>query len=138
MAFFAAIQISELLPRNKVSKQGILLQDVQVLDKAVQLLIRKCKTDQMGAGNVGKSYLPSKLAIYFLIHEDGSSLFQISSVLKKCLVVFGQGLKITSQSFTIGAATEAAWGCFSDATIKHIGMWSSKSFKIYVRPHLSF
>lgn len=152
--FFGALRIGELVAPNRSSVASLRLSDVFLSDVCLKLFIQRSKTDQLGKGvwislfpvssplcplKVVRDYLavrPSCLGS-FLLHLDGSVLmrFQFSAILKKSLVALNLGhLKITSHSFRIGAATEAAkFGLHSDA-IKRIGRWESDRFKIYVRP----
>lgn len=75
----------------------------------------------------------------FLIHRDGTflSVYQFVQVFRKVLAQLGHGaLDFSSDSFRIGAVTEAArWGLSPDA-VKRIGRWESARYRVYVRPHL--
>ncbi|XP_075707761.1 uncharacterized protein LOC142742159 isoform X2 [Rhinoderma darwinii] len=157
LMFFAALRISELVAESKVSVPGLSFQDVSCKIDHVLLLLKKSKTDQLGKGRLVRinqfsgsvlcpvsnvkhwlSIRPS-LGVAFLIHQNGDQLsrFQFNSVLKKCLKSLKlEHLKISSHSFRIGAATEAAQLGIDEGIIKRIGRWESNRFKLYVRPDL--
>lgn len=48
LAFFGAVRLSELLPSNKLSPAGLLLQHVEVMDAGIKLFISLSKTDRIG------------------------------------------------------------------------------------------
>lgn len=50
LAFFGAICISELLPRNKKFSAGILFQHIVISETRLQIFIPHSKTDQTGKG----------------------------------------------------------------------------------------
>ncbi|XP_075692255.1 uncharacterized protein LOC142659722 isoform X1 [Rhinoderma darwinii] len=157
LMFFAALRISELVAESKVSVPGLSFQDVSCKIDHVLLLLKKSKTDQLGKGRLVrinqfsgsvlcpvsnvKHWLSIRLSlgVAFLIHQNGDQLsrFQFNSVLKKCLKSLKlEHLKISSHSFRIGAATEAAQLGIDEGIIKRIGRWESNRFKLYVRPDL--
>lgn len=158
LMFFAALRISEMLPSNKHSFDGLLVSEVLFAVDKVQIFIRKSKTDLVGKGcwlnllACGDSVIcpvlilnkyfsgRPKFGSHFLVHLDSSPLtkFQFSSVLKLCFSHLGlSSFKFSSHSFRIGAATEAARLGLSDSVIMRLGRWESSRFNIYIRPNLS-
>lgn len=137
---------------------GILFQDVYIASGSLSIFLRQSKTDRLGKGcwitlqsAAGNVFCIVELVCqylllhpagssYLLVHADGKPLtvYQFKAVLKKCLFKLNLGhLHITSHSFRVGAATEAAKYGFNDM-IKHVGRWNSKCFCSYVCPNVSF
>lgn len=121
------------------------------------MFIRRSKTDQLGKGAWISLFLLHKSLIcpikalnyYFSIHpihfgslfilQDGSVLtrYQFNLVLKKSLVALNlDKFRITSHSFCIGAATEAARLGLNSELIRKIRRWEPGRFQLYVRPNL--
>lgn len=144
LAFFGALRISELLPKNKKVVVGLLKHNVIVSETGIRLFIPVSETDRLGKG----SWVPLRqcgdvdiwpvrvingyLAVRpigegnFLIDADGSPLtqYQFNYILKACLQKFNlHQFKFTSHSFRIGAATEAATMGLDDTIIKQLGRW---------------
>ncbi|XP_068106721.1 streptococcal hemagglutinin-like isoform X1 [Hyperolius riggenbachi] len=156
LAFFGALRISELVAKAKSEHSGLRPQDVSWSSTAVQIFIKKSKTDRAGRGAWltlfkldGSSSCPVRLVSEFssirssspsfLSHADGSalSIFQFRAILGKCMNTLGlQAFKFSSHSFRIGAATEAARLGLSESIIKKIGRWESHRYRLYVRPSL--
>lgn len=70
-------------------------------------------------------------------HFDKSPLtkYQFNAVIKKALSVCGlQGLRFTSHSFRIGAATTAFELGVPQEDIQRMGRWRSDSVFSYIRP----
>ena len=157
LAFHGALRISELLPKSKRGGSGILVDHVRVDPTGIQLWLSRSKTDALGKGvgirlaaNNDKSICPVDtvsrfLSIrppvpgLFLVHQNGGPLtkYQFDAVLHKCLKNLGlQNMRISSHSFRIGAASEAARRGVCESAIKEMGRWKSNCFRIYVRPNL--
>lgn len=159
LCFFGAFRVSELLPRKLGDSSGTLFTDVMLKFDCVHILLRKSKIDPLGRGkwitlrkNLSSqfcvftllqqylNYRPS-FSTHFLIHMNGKSVtvYQFSAVLKKCLLRLNlENLKITSHSFRIGTATEAAMLGFNETVIKNIGRWKSNCYRSYVWPNFPF
>ncbi|XP_069588341.1 uncharacterized protein [Ranitomeya imitator] len=157
LAFFAAFRIGELVSDKKSIHSGLFYEDVRLKQESVEIFLKRSKTDQLGRGcwiklnafhgsplcpvaNV-RSWLALRPVgeLSFLIHKDLSPItkFQFNSVLKKCLRLLDLGnVNISSHSFRIGAATEAARMGLDESIIKKLGRWESDRFKLYVRPSL--
>lgn len=159
LLFFGAFRISELLPRSSSSLGGLWFSDVSMGPDFIKIFLRFSKTDQLGRGRwivIPRSfgspvcaffwlsaYLPSRPlgSPQLLLHDSGSPLTQrqFSAVLKKCLLYLNlPHLRVTSHSFRIGAATEAAKLGFSESDIKKLGGWKSDCYLSYIRPNLCF
>lgn len=156
LAFFGALRISEFVAPNKFSKSPLHISDIILNDGFLKKIIRRSKTDQSGKGvwiklnSFNASLCPVKIVSQFLavrpfslgdlfIHEDLAVLtkFQFNFVLKKSLKFLHlDDLRITSHSFRIGAATEAARLGLHDSLIRKLGRWESDRFLLYVRPSL--
>lgn len=155
LAFFAALRVSELVAKNKRESSGLLARDTVMLGESLWLFLRRSKVDQMGKGTwikldrwLGSPVCPVEAFVTFgrhrqsasqslLVHDDGSvvTVFQFNSVLRAALVRLGCSfLNISSHSFRIGAATEAARLGLSGEKICNIGRWRSNRYKLYVRP----
>lgn len=160
LALFGAFRISELLPAAKSDREGgIHLEDLKLNEEALQIRVRRSKTDPLGKGAwvrlgavQGAMFCPVTLAkSYFqirpgggdgraLLHADGIPLtrFQFTRVCKRALESLGvETTHFTSHSFRIGAATTAATLGLSADTIKKVGRWKSSCFERYVRPQLA-
>ncbi|KAM4019365.1 uncharacterized protein ACNLHF_000068 [Anomaloglossus baeobatrachus] len=156
-AFFGATRIGELVSPASSRGGGVLGEDTVDLGDSVEFWIRRSKTDQLGRGrrvtlwalagalmcpvSCFKQYLelgPGRVGP-LLKHQDGSFLsrYQFVAVFRKCLERLGlEADKFSAHSFRIGAATEAdRWGLPAE-TVKRIGRWESRRFRLYVRPHL--
>ena len=73
---------------------------------------------------------------YFFIHKDGSPLtkYQFWELTDMALgKVEIQGLKFGIHLFRIGAASTAAALGYQPEDIKHLGWWSSTSYRRYVQ-----
>lgn len=157
LAFFAALRISEFTAASKNVNSNLKRSDIYFSNNSLKIHIFKSKTDQLGKGTwidlhpiPSSNICPLKMVsdylsirpyhfTNFFIHSDFSPLtkYQFNSILKKCLLALGlHQYKLTSHSFRIGAATEAARLGLSAALIKKIGRWESERFCIYVRPNL--
>lgn len=151
--------MSELVPRTVEDTAGLLLEDLLIGPDFVRILLRRSKTDQLGRGRwvtVDRIDNPlicavSLLSRFLSIRNSSSghlflhlsslplTVFQFNSVLKKCLHFLQLGhLRISSHSFRIGAATEAAELGLSSDEIKNLGGWKSDCYLCYVRPNVSF
>lgn len=65
--------------------------------------------------------------------------YQFNAVLKRSLLSLGLGgFKVSTHSFRIGAATEAARLGLDESVIMRLGRWESRCYSIYVRPDLIF
>lgn len=156
LAFFGALRISEFTAPNKISSSPLHISDVFLGRDFIKIFIPRSKSDQIGHGiwirlnsfeaqfcpvKVISKYLsarPFSLGDFF-IHADNSVLtkFQFNFVLKKSLEYLGlDNLRITSHSFRIGAATEAARFGLHESIIRRLGRWESDRFRLYVRPNL--
>ena len=159
LAFFGAFRVSEVVAASTSGQSGGLeLADLSWADDAIQVFLRKSKTDQgrngvcvRMAATPGTGYCPVTLArIYLearprtaqpnlLVHADGSPLTrgQFTCICKRALEQLGEDpARFTSHSFRIGAATTAASMGLPEATIKGVGRWKSDCFQCYVRPQL--
>lgn len=115
----------------------------------------RSKTDQLGKGSwVHHRSVPGdlcpvhlvsdikgirSLGAQFLLHRDGSPLtrFQFSSIFKKCLLTVGENpSEYGTQSFRIGAATEAVRAGLAEVDVMRLGRWQSRCSAGYVRPEL--
>ena len=116
-----------------------------------KLTIRQSKTDQLGLKTIlflsetGDLACPvSSMSNFravrtqavqnsrqFMVHFDVNPLtrYQFLSILAKTV----QFCNITSHSFRIGAATEAAMRGIPDHTIKQWGRWKSGAYVSYIR-----
>ena len=151
LAFFAALRVSEL--------NVIQVSDVFLSATTVKIFIRRSKTDQYGKGVWIELFPCANQAICpvgllqnysqvrppgghnFFLHESGAPLtkYQFLCVFKKCLKALNlQDSHLTSHSFRIGAATEAARLGLDTEFIKKVGRWRSNSYLLYVRPNHSF
>lgn len=155
-AFFAALRINEVVAPNNKSKSPLKFSDVIVSEDSLRIFIRRSKTDQMGKGSWLSLYplnshicpifnfreylsLRPNLSDDFFVHLDGAPVtrFQFNYILKRAVSVVGlDSFKLTSHSFRIGAATEAARLGLSDSIIKRLGRWESNRFQLYIRPEL--
>lgn len=87
-----------------------------------------------------QTYLATRpdLGSLLFIHANRSPLtkFQFNRVLSKCCqsLQLKDNIKISSHSFRIEAAKEAARIGFDCKDIKTLGRWKSDSYKLYVRP----
>lgn len=155
LAFFAALRVGELVSASRLKIGGLLSSDVIGSADAVQLNIRRSKTDPFGKGvwiRLARSGGPAcpvrtveryislrSLGVTFLSHADGSPLtrYQFSSVFKQCRLAVGEDPgEYGTHSFRIGAATEAARAGMADADIQRLGRWKSACFNSYIRPGL--
>ncbi|XP_040213109.1 uncharacterized protein LOC120943709 isoform X1 [Rana temporaria] len=157
LAFHGALRISELIPKSKLGGSGILVDHVTVDTSGIQLWISRSKTDALGKGarirlaaQGVKSVCPVDAVTrflvvrppvpgLFLVHQNGGPLtkYQFDAVLRKCLLKLGlKNMRISSHSFRIGAASEAARRGVCESDIKDMGRWKSNCFKVYVRPNL--
>lgn len=151
VSFFGAFRVSELF--------FIQVNDIILSDSLLRIFIRKSKTDQLGKGIwitlyacssspvcpvwLMKAYCSVRPFMYdkFFIHESGSPLtrYQFNWVFKRCLERLNlQNSHLTSHSFRIGAATEAARLGLDSELIKKVGRWKSNSYLLYIRPNQSF
>lgn len=159
LLFFGAFRISEIVASNKKSESNIHLAHVCLEVTRLTIFIPKSKTDQFGKGSWLKlnslpdsPICPVNLVGQFLrvrsteggsffIHTNGLPLtvYQFNSVFRKCLYTLNMGgLPLSSHSFRIGAATEAARLGLDVVSIKRIGRWRSDAYKLYIRPHCPF
>lgn len=156
LAFFGALRISEFAARNKFSQSPLRISDFILSDSYLKFFVHRSKTDQAGRGvwvrlnTFDSPFCPVSVMSRFLavrpfclgslfIHEDLAVLtkFQFNFILKKSLTFLNlDHLKITSHSFRIGAATEAARLGLHDSLIQKLGRWESDRFRLYVRPNL--
>lgn len=125
----------------------------------LRIFIRRSKTDQLGKGiwinlyacssspicpvHLLSKYYSIRPCMYdnFFIHESGSPLtkYQFNCVFKRCLEQLNlQNSHLTSHSFRIGAATEAARLGLDTNMIKKVGRLKSDSYLLYIRPNQSF
>lgn len=87
VAFFAALRVSKLVPKNKKGGSGLGFNTIVLLPSSANILIKKSKPDQLRKGhwlNLQANICPVKLIpdfiqsrplgmdIFFLIHEDSS------------------------------------------------------------------
>lgn len=87
-----------------------------------------------------KDYIRHRLAVkgQFFVHFDSSPLSKLKflHVFKKCEHILSlDNARLTSNSYRIGEATEAAKLGFSESLMKKIGRWKSDSFLLYVHPN---
>lgn len=78
---------------------------------------------------------------FYFLHQNGLPLtiFQFQAVLRRALCKLNLGgAKLSSHSFRIGAAMEAARMGLEANNIKKLGRWKSDAFKLYVRPNKLF
>lgn len=157
LAFFAALRINEFVSSSRKVPSNLKTSDIILSLNSLKIYIYKSKTDQFCKGTwitlnamPNYSFCPVKLMSLYLsvrphlfgslfIHEDKSCLskFQFSAVLKKSLIALKlDKFKLTSHSFRIGAATEAARLGLNKDIIQRIGRWESNRFQLYVRPEL--
>lgn len=127
LAFFVALRVGELVLPSRVRSGGLLADDMVLSNRALQVRIRRSKTDVLGHGEwiplhkvscpvcpvrVVSEWLGCRaLGQLFLIHEDDSPVFcfPFESVLKRCLAHAGViPSEYGTYSFRIGAATEAS------------------------------
>lgn len=157
LAIFGAFRVSELVPPNRRSLEGVRLDQVTLGESVLKVFIQRSKTDQLGRGyclaisadeevslcpvwmvRQYHSILP-RGAGHILVHTDGLPLtrYQFDFLFKKCLHFLGlQGYKFTPHSFRIGAASEAARRGRLEADIRALGRWESKRYQVYVHPNL--
>lgn len=131
--------------------------DVTLGPNFIKILLHYSNTDQLGKGRwIVIRYSPgtsvcafSWLSKYLLSRPLVRNncyftdliflLHQFSAVLKKCFNHLGLGhLLVTSHSFRIGAATEAARLDLSEPDIKKLGVLKSDCFQSYIRPNVCF
>ena len=159
LLFFGAFRISELVAPNKKSESNFKFEHMIWDISRFSIFVPKSKTDQAAKGTwltlhafPDSPICPVRLVGQFLqvrgagggsffIHDNGIplSVYQFNTVFRKCLTTLNLGgLPLSSHSFRIGAATEAARLGLDVVSIKRIGRWQSDAYKLYIRPHCLF
>jgi len=163
LAFFGFFRVGELAvaKQNSVDVSKVVgIQDItfEAEDKALLVLVRFSKTDQLGRGvtlrlgrtnsdicpvRVVKRFLTmrSPVAGPLFCHFNHKPLtrFQFASILQKAIRVVDPTLSgYKSHSFRLGAATRAAQLGWSVEKIKQSGRWSSDAYRSYIWTNRSY
>lgn len=157
--FFGAFRISEVVSASKKVQSGMKMTNIVVSEHQIKIFLPQSKTDKVGKGQwiqlnscpikeicpvlLLKQYLVRRPKVnnMLFVHENGEMLtkYQFNFVLKKNVNGLNLGRKkMSSHSFRIGAATEAAKVGLHVEEIKKVGRWRSDAYKLYIRPNNMF
>ncbi|XP_069139157.1 integrase/recombinase xerD homolog [Argopecten irradians] len=154
LTFFGLFRVGEVVYTSIKSQSPLLVSDMSVTDKGLEVILPRSKTDQYGRSTKlfipkiqGSSVCPYGNMVSYMkirpgnpgllfIHKNNSPLtrYQFSAILRKAIIYLGiphQNFK--SHSFRIGAATTLSMKGISDEVIQRLGRWKSKAYTTYIR-----
>jgi hypothetical protein len=161
IAFYGFLRLGEFTASSKKSTSDIslLATDVNIIGhvsrRAIEITLRRSKNNQRGPSQrliiqpiKGRGECPVQAVIQyiaarprdaaaFLCHYDLSPLtrHEFQRLLKQITTAAGLGeAQLSSHSFRIGAATEAAARGLTDEQIMAFGRWRSEAYRSYIRP----
>ncbi|XP_055332306.1 uncharacterized protein LOC129584212 [Paramacrobiotus metropolitanus] len=158
-AFFGFLRISEIISKSQHTydrASTLLLRDVSISDDAAVITLKRTKTDQNAEGSkitltaTNRSVCPVRaIKTYyryraeqghpmypFFRYRNGDYLTRgaVNRFLKLLLKDHPDCARLSTHSFRIGAATEAAEQQLPKEEIQRAGRWKSNCVERYIRP----
>ena len=157
LGFYGFLRGGELMPSSENTfnpRTSLTAADINITSGCLQFSIKRSKTDQLGKGHTITLYKSDTdlCPVYLiqrylqvsrpspdqplLLHCNGRPLYlhQFRAMLRKLLGMAKlQPQEFNTHSLRIGAATSAAEEGVPTRTIKRLGRWRSRAYRLYIR-----
>ena len=157
LGFYGFLRGGELMPSSENTfnpRTSLTAADINITSGCLQFSIKRSKTDQLGKGHTITLYKSDTdlCPVYLiqrylqvsrpspdqplLLHCNGRPLYlhQFRAMLRKLLGMAKlQPQEFNTHSLRIGAATSAAEEGVPTRTIKRLGRWCSRAYRLYIR-----